>query len=167
MTCSWICSDEFSLCSDNRDLNVDLLSERSHKLLYIMRLNCLSNIIMEPTRKFSTRQSLLNPIIVSWNLNYFDSYVITIDQKVNDHEGTIINLKTLFQKIINEWSGIIKMLILTIVINTFHLLNGIQYYMLITVWILTVKILPISLLSLFKNVFHKRRLQLDNTIKFG
>ena len=75
------------------DLNVDFLSEHSHKLFDIMRLNNLKNMITEPTRTCNTRQSLLDPVLVSDNCNVLESYVIQVDRKYSDHEATIVYLK--------------------------------------------------------------------------
>ena len=75
------------------DLNVDFLSEHSHKLFDIMRLNDLKNMITEPTRTCNTRQSLLDPVLVSDNCNVLESYVIQVDRKFSDHKATIVYLK--------------------------------------------------------------------------
>ena len=75
------------------DLYVDFLSEQSHKLFDIMRLNDLKNMITEPTRTFNTRQSFLDPVLVSDNCNVLESYVIQVDRKYSDHEATIVCIK--------------------------------------------------------------------------
>jgi hypothetical protein len=58
-----------------------------------MRLNNLKNMITEPTRTCNTRQSLLDPVLVSDNCNVLESYVIQVDRKYSDHEATIVYLK--------------------------------------------------------------------------
>jgi hypothetical protein len=65
------------------------LSEHSHKLFDIMRLNDLKNMITEPTRTCNTRQTLLDPVLVSDNCNVLESYVIQVDRKYNDHEANL------------------------------------------------------------------------------
>ncbi|CAG2243737.1 unnamed protein product [Mytilus edulis] len=58
------------------DVNVDFLTDHSHKIFDIMRLNGLKNVINEPTRFCATRQSLLDPILVSDSCDVYDSHVI-------------------------------------------------------------------------------------------
>jgi hypothetical protein len=53
-----------------------------------MRLNNLKNMITEPTRTCNTRQSLLDPVLISDNCN-----VIQVDRKYTEHEATIVYLK--------------------------------------------------------------------------
>jgi hypothetical protein len=75
------------------DLNVDVLSEKSHNLVDIMRLNDLKNMITEPTRTCNTRQSLLDPVLVSDNCNVLESYVIQVGRTYSDHKATTVYLK--------------------------------------------------------------------------
>ncbi|CAG2226266.1 unnamed protein product [Mytilus edulis] len=77
------------------DVNVDFLTDHSHKIFDIMRLNGLKNVINEPTRFCATRQSLLDPILVSDSCDVYDSHVIQIDRTYSDHDGTIIFLNNL------------------------------------------------------------------------
>ena len=58
-----------------------------------MRMKGLNNVITEPTRISDTRQSLLDPILVTDNCDVIDSYVIQVDRQYSDHEATIIFLK--------------------------------------------------------------------------
>ena len=81
------------------DLNVDFLSEQSHKLFDIMRLNDLKNMITEHIRTRNTRQSLLDPVLVSDNCNFLESYAIQVDIKYSDHKATIAYLKVLLKSI--------------------------------------------------------------------
>jgi hypothetical protein len=60
------------------DLNVDFPSEHSHKLFDIMRLNDLKNMITEPTRTCNTRQSLLDPVLVSDNCNVLEYVFVNV-----------------------------------------------------------------------------------------
>ena len=50
-------------------------------------------MITEPTRTCNTRQSLLDPVLVSDNCNVLESYVIQVDRKYSDHEAAIVYLK--------------------------------------------------------------------------
>ncbi|CAC5409259.1 unnamed protein product [Mytilus coruscus] len=77
------------------DVNVDFLTDYSHKIFDIMRLNGLKNVINEPTRFCATRQSLLDPILVSDSCDVYDSHVIQIDRTYSDHDGTIVFLNNL------------------------------------------------------------------------
>ncbi|CAC5380883.1 unnamed protein product [Mytilus coruscus] len=77
------------------DVNVDFLTDYSHKIFDIMRLNGLKNVINEPTRFCATRQSLLDPILVSDSCDVYDCHVIQIDCTYSDHDGTIIFLNNL------------------------------------------------------------------------
>ncbi|CAC5400798.1 unnamed protein product [Mytilus coruscus] len=77
------------------DVNVDFLTHYSHKIFDIMRLNGLKNIINEPTRFCATRQSLLDPILVSDSCDVYDSHVIQIDRTSSDRDETIIFLNNL------------------------------------------------------------------------
>jgi hypothetical protein len=47
-------------------------------------------MITEPTRTCNTRQSLLDPVLVSDDCNVLESYVIQVDRKYSDHEATIV-----------------------------------------------------------------------------
>ena len=47
-------------------------------------------MITEHTRTCDTRQSLLDPVLVSDNCNVLESYVIQVDRKYSDHEATIV-----------------------------------------------------------------------------
>lgn len=75
------------------DLNVDLLTERNHKLNQIMNTYNLINTISEPTRVGNNGQSLLDPIIVSDDCVVHDSHVIQVDRQYSDHDATIIYIK--------------------------------------------------------------------------
>ena len=75
------------------DINIDLLTDHSHRIFDIMRLNGLRNVVTEPTRCCNTRQSLLDPIIISENCEFLDSFVIPIDRSISDHHGTIVFMK--------------------------------------------------------------------------
>ena len=58
-----------------------------------MRLNDLKNMITEHIRTRNTRQSLLDPVLVSDNCNVLKSYGIQVDRQYSDHEATIVYLK--------------------------------------------------------------------------
>jgi hypothetical protein len=50
------------------------------------------NVFVNPTRTCNTRQSFLDPVLVSDNYNVLESYVIQVDRKYSDHEATIVYL---------------------------------------------------------------------------
>ncbi|KAK3099985.1 hypothetical protein FSP39_012969 [Pinctada imbricata] len=73
------------------DLNVDLLTESSHKLNNIMNIYQLNNVIDTPTRIGPTRQSLLDPVLIR-ECSFCFSEVIPIERTISDHNATVIDL---------------------------------------------------------------------------
>ena len=81
------------------DLNVDLLSERSHKLLDIMNHVGLQNYVNVPTRFGPSRNSLLDLVLAKeCSINHVE--VLDIDRSISDHNATVaeINIETNFKK---------------------------------------------------------------------
>jgi hypothetical protein len=70
------------------DLNENLLIPNNRKLTDILLLNSMINIIKEPTRL----NALLDPIIISSDLNYSDSGTISVPQNISDHKATYVIL---------------------------------------------------------------------------
>ena len=75
------------------DLNIDLLTNHENRLVNLIRLHGLKNLITEPTRISNTRQSLLDPILVSTHCDIHDSFVIPVNRLMSDHEATIVFVK--------------------------------------------------------------------------
>ena len=73
------------------DLNVDILTEKKHRLLDIMNLVDLNNCINSPTRYGPTRQSLLDLILVK-ECSIVNSEVVDIDRLISDHNGVLVNI---------------------------------------------------------------------------
>ena len=73
------------------DLNVDLLTEKRHKLLDIMQYVGLQNCISSPTRYGPTRHSLLDLILVK-ECSVVNSEVIDVDRTISDHNGVLVNI---------------------------------------------------------------------------
>ena len=70
------------------DLNENLLNSNLHHLKDIININSLRNVIEEPTRITENASSLLDPILVSNEIQLLDSGVIDIDKAVSDHRLT-------------------------------------------------------------------------------
>ena len=73
------------------DLNVDILTEKKHRLLDIMNFVDLNNCIKSPTRYGPTRQSLLDLILVK-ECSIVNSEVVDIDRLISDHNGVLVNI---------------------------------------------------------------------------
>ena len=74
----------------NGDWNVDFLTPLPSVLNDILNLYGLRNVIREPTRFGLTRNSLLDPVIVSNCIETIDDGVIPIERQISDHDGTFV-----------------------------------------------------------------------------
>ena len=73
------------------DLNVDLLTNHNHKLIDIMNFVGLHNHVNFPTRFGSTRQSLLDLVLVK-ECSISHTEVIDIDRVISDHNATLVDV---------------------------------------------------------------------------
>ena len=69
------------------DLNSNLLASQNNKLKEIINLFNLINVIDKPTRTTDFSRTLLDPIILSDNINYLYSDVLDIPRSVSDHDA--------------------------------------------------------------------------------
>ena len=65
----------------------------SHKIHEILQNFSLLNTIHEATITKNTRK-IIDPILVTEDISYFDSGTIDIESSVSDHRGTYISMKT-------------------------------------------------------------------------
>ena len=70
---------------------LDLLVENNSRLNDIMSAFQLHNVITEPTRIGNTRQSLLDPVLVS-ECSVGFSEVVDIDRSISDHNATVVEI---------------------------------------------------------------------------
>ena len=88
------------------DLNTDLLTVKTHKLLDIIDTFQFTNVIQSPTRHGPTRQSLLDPVLIR-ECSIGNSEIIDIDRYISDHNATLVevNINTKFKTIFkrNIW----------------------------------------------------------------
>lgn len=76
------------------DINVDLLTiTRHHVLSEILSNFNLVNIINKPTRIGNTRESLLDPIIISEQIKHIESEVLPIDRSISDHDACLVRIE--------------------------------------------------------------------------
>ena len=66
----------------------------SHKIHEILLNFSLFNTIHEATRITQNTRKLIDPILVTEDISYFDSGTIDIESSVSDHRGTYISMKT-------------------------------------------------------------------------
>ena len=76
------------------DLNENLLNENLAHLKNIMLINDLRNIIDTPTRITEHSSTLIDPIIVSNNVDFYRSGCYDVKESVSDHRVTFIFLKS-------------------------------------------------------------------------
>ncbi|CAG2202661.1 unnamed protein product [Mytilus edulis] len=76
------------------DVNVDLLTDHSHKIFDIVRINGLK-IFKRTNQILCNTPVLLDPILVSDSCDVYDSHVIQIDRTYSDHDRTNIFLNNL------------------------------------------------------------------------
>ena len=81
------------------DINENQLSNKSNKFKHILLLNNLKNIITVPTRVTATTSTLIDPIAISNNLDFYDSGVLNIPSEISDHRSTFVHLKFSFEYI--------------------------------------------------------------------
>ncbi|PJE78200.1 hypothetical protein CI610_02867 [invertebrate metagenome] len=90
-------STAFDLCSNvivTGDLNVDLLTvQPTHIFCDIINSFSLVNVINEPTRFGQTRNTLLDPILLSDSLSSSISSTVAIDRNISDHDGCMTSIK--------------------------------------------------------------------------
>ena len=75
------------------DLNQNLLNPNENKLTNIMSLNNLTNVIRKPTRITRNSSTLLDPIIVSGQINVIQADTLDVDSSLSDHKATTVLLK--------------------------------------------------------------------------
>ena len=71
------------------DLNSNLLCTNNNKLVDLMNIFNLRNVIDKPTRITENCRTLLDPIILSDDLNCIYSDVINTPQNISDHDASI------------------------------------------------------------------------------
>ena len=70
------------------DLNVDFLKlNTTHEFHTIMESYSLANIIQQPTRITRNTSTLIDPIIISENIQVHDSGIINVDHSISDHRA--------------------------------------------------------------------------------
>jgi exonuclease III len=76
------------------DINEDQLNPNSYNLKNIMVTNNLRNVILKPTRVTAHTSTLIDPILISDQINYSDSDTIDTPDIISDHHGTYIFIKS-------------------------------------------------------------------------
>ena len=74
-------------------MNEDLLYPNFHNLKDVIIINSLQNVVLEPTRL----GTILDPILISENIDYIKSGVISVPPPISDHKATFINLPFSYQ----------------------------------------------------------------------
>ena len=74
----------------NGDWNVDFLRPLPHVLNDLLNLYGLRNVIKEPTRFGLSRNSLLDPVLISNSIETIDNGVIPIERQISDHDGVFV-----------------------------------------------------------------------------
>jgi hypothetical protein len=69
------------------DLNSDLFTSHSNKLIDTMDLFNLTNVIEKPTRVTEYSSTLLDPIIISDSIHYYFSDVLKVPSDISDHDA--------------------------------------------------------------------------------
>ena len=75
------------------DLNQNPQKPNENKLTNIMSLNNLTNVIRKPTRITRNSSTLLDPIIVSDQINVIQADTLDVDSSLSDHKATTVLLK--------------------------------------------------------------------------
>ena len=76
------------------DLNVDFFQQLPQPFHDMILTKNLNNIITEPTRICSTRQSLLDPILFSDSIVPLEHGTLPVENTISDHEATFAAFKT-------------------------------------------------------------------------
>ena len=79
------------------DLNENLLSENFVHLKNIMLINNLKNVIDMPTRITEHSSTLIDPIIISNNMDYYNLVCYNVTESVSDHRATFIFFKSNYE----------------------------------------------------------------------
>lgn len=74
------------------DLNENLLNTNLNNLRDIIMINNLTNLISCPTRVTHNSSTLLDPILVTNDIQFFDSGVIEVDENISDHRITYLTI---------------------------------------------------------------------------
>ena len=75
------------------DMNEDHLNPNFRNLKDVLTINSLQNVVLEPTRL----GAILDPILISEDINYIKSGVISMPSPISDHKATFINLPFSYQ----------------------------------------------------------------------
>ena len=78
------------------DFNEDLLSVKQNVLKDLLKRKYLQNVITEPTRVTNKSCTLLDPIIVSNDVDVFESCPFEFFPNISDDKGTFININLNF-----------------------------------------------------------------------
>lgn len=77
------------------DLNVDFLNiPHTHLVKDLLSSHFLENIITEPTRVTQNTSTLIDPILVTRDVSFFDSGVLDVHHTISDHKATYIYVKS-------------------------------------------------------------------------
>ena len=74
-------------------MNEDLLNPNFHNLKDVLIINSLQNVVLEPTRL----GAILDPILISEDIDYIKSGVLSMPPPISDHKATFINLPFIYQ----------------------------------------------------------------------
>ena len=78
----------------------------SHKIHEILQNFSLFNTIHEATIAQNTRK-IIDPILVTEDIFYFDSGTIDIESSVSDHRGTYISILIMPSQV-NQWNNYVQ-----------------------------------------------------------
>lgn len=77
------------------DLNVDFLNiPHTHLVKDLLSSYFLENTITEPTRVTQNTSTLIDPILVTRDVSFFDSGVLDVHHTISDHKATYIYVKS-------------------------------------------------------------------------
>jgi hypothetical protein len=71
------------------DLNSNLFCVNNNNFVDIMNIYVFRNVIDKPTRVTENFSTLLDPIILSYNLNSIYSDVINVPRNISDHDAAV------------------------------------------------------------------------------
>ena len=109
------------------DMNEDLLNPNFHNLKDVLLINFLQNVVLESTRL----GAILDPILISEDIDYVKSGVISMPPPISDHRATIINLpfSYLYQSSYERLVWMYKRANLNFLNKKFKIMIGLPYLM--------------------------------------
>ena len=78
------------------NLNEDLLNDNLTHLKHVLLINNSINIVTEPTRVTLASSTLIDPIIISNNVEFHQAGCLGVDNNISDHKATFVLIKSAF-----------------------------------------------------------------------